>query len=123
MKTMAKKRLADVLVDTLAAAGVKNIYGLAGDSLNGITDSIRARDNIKQAGVKTTDRGYVKVNERLETMAPDVWAVGECAGSPHFTQLRDAIFAHPTMLEGLIPLFTNVPPATAAIVNAQALPT
>jgi pyruvate dehydrogenase (quinone) len=47
MKLMNKKRVADVLVDTLVAAGVKNIYGLAGDSLNGITDSIRTRDNIK----------------------------------------------------------------------------
>ena len=189
-----------------------------------------------QGGVETTDGGYVKVNERLETTAPDVWAVGECAGSPHFTHiafddfrivrdnilgghrvttgrqvpfcmftdpefariglsemeanergiayrlariplvavlrtrtlsetrgfmkalieaksdrilgftifgveagevmaavqiamiaglpytaLRDAIFTHPTMLEGLIPLFTNVPHAAAAVANVQAL--
>src|SRR5436309_5320370 len=40
-----------------------------------------------KAGVETTDRGYVKVNERLETTAPDVWAVGDCAGSPHFTHI------------------------------------
>ena len=44
---MNNKKVADVLVDTLVAAGVKNIYGLAGDSLNGITDSIRTRDNIQ----------------------------------------------------------------------------
>ena len=37
---MARNRLADVLVDTLVAAGVKRVYGLVGDSLNGITDSI-----------------------------------------------------------------------------------
>jgi pyruvate dehydrogenase (quinone) len=52
MKTMANKRVADVLVDTLVAAGVKNIYGLAGDSLNGITDSIRKRDKIKWIPVR-----------------------------------------------------------------------
>ncbi len=39
---MAKKRVADLLVDVLAAAGVRRIYGVSGDSLNGITDSIRA---------------------------------------------------------------------------------
>lgn len=39
------------------------------------------------AGVQITDRGYIKVNERLETTAPDVWAVGDCAGSPHFTHI------------------------------------
>jgi pyruvate dehydrogenase (quinone) len=45
--TLTHKRVADVLVDTLVAAGVGNVYGLAGDSLNGITDSIRARKNLK----------------------------------------------------------------------------
>lgn len=39
------------------------------------------------AGVETTERGYIKVNERLETTAPDVWAVGDCAGSPNFTHI------------------------------------
>jgi pyruvate dehydrogenase (quinone) len=49
---MSTKRVADVLVDTLLAAGVERIYGLAGDSLNGITDSIRARDNIRWIPVR-----------------------------------------------------------------------
>jgi pyruvate/2-oxoglutarate dehydrogenase complex dihydrolipoamide dehydrogenase (E3) component len=39
------------------------------------------------AGVELTDRGYIKVNERLETTAADVWAIGECAGSPQFTHI------------------------------------
>ena len=43
---MAKKTVANLLVDTLVVAGVKRVYGLAGDSLNGITDSIRTRDDI-----------------------------------------------------------------------------
>ena len=41
----------------------------------------------KSAGVELDARGYVKVNERLETTAPDVWAVGDCAGSPQFTHV------------------------------------
>src|SRR5258707_3655414 len=49
---MSNKTVAAVLVDTLVAAGVKNVYGLAGDSLNGITDSIRTRDNIKWAHMR-----------------------------------------------------------------------
>ena len=40
---------------------------------------------LEVAGVELTERGHVKVNERLETTAPGVWAVGDCAGSPHFT--------------------------------------
>jgi len=39
------------------------------------------------AGVQLTDDGYVKVNERLETTAPGVWAVGDVAGSPKFTHI------------------------------------
>jgi pyruvate/2-oxoglutarate dehydrogenase complex dihydrolipoamide dehydrogenase (E3) component len=42
---------------------------------------------LELAGVETTERGYIKVNERLETTAPDVWAVGDCAGSPQFTHI------------------------------------
>jgi pyruvate/2-oxoglutarate dehydrogenase complex dihydrolipoamide dehydrogenase (E3) component len=42
---------------------------------------------VELAGVALTDRGYFKVNERLETTAPDVWAMGDCAGTPHFTHM------------------------------------
>src|SRR6266446_5355749 len=54
------------------------------------------------AGVETTNRGYVKVNERLETTAPDVWAAGECAGSPHFTHISENDFhiVHDNILGG-----------------------
>lgn len=39
--------VADVLVDTLSSIGVKRIYGIVGDSLNGITNSLRAKKNIE----------------------------------------------------------------------------
>ena len=42
---------------------------------------------VELAGVELTDQGYVKVNERLETTAPGVWAIGEVAGSPQFTHV------------------------------------
>src|SRR6267143_1783837 len=42
---MAKKRVADLLIETLVQAGVERIYGVSGDSLNGITDSIRRREH------------------------------------------------------------------------------
>jgi pyruvate/2-oxoglutarate dehydrogenase complex dihydrolipoamide dehydrogenase (E3) component len=37
------------------------------------------------AGIALDEHGFVRVNDRLETTAPAVWAMGECAGSPHFT--------------------------------------
>jgi pyruvate/2-oxoglutarate dehydrogenase complex dihydrolipoamide dehydrogenase (E3) component len=42
---------------------------------------------LEEAGVELDGRGYVRVNERLETSASDVWAIGECAGSPQFTHV------------------------------------
>jgi len=42
---------------------------------------------LEKAGVETTARGHVKVNERLQTTADGVWAIGDCAGSPHFTHI------------------------------------
>jgi pyruvate/2-oxoglutarate dehydrogenase complex dihydrolipoamide dehydrogenase (E3) component len=44
------------------------------------------------AGVELTDRSYIKVNERLQTTAEGVWAVGEVAGSPHFTHISEDDF-------------------------------
>jgi pyruvate dehydrogenase (quinone) len=49
---MAKKRVADLLVDVLAAAGVRRMYGVSGDSLNGITDSIRANRQLEWIHVR-----------------------------------------------------------------------
>jgi pyruvate/2-oxoglutarate dehydrogenase complex dihydrolipoamide dehydrogenase (E3) component len=43
-------------------------------------------------GVRLDGRGYVQVNDRLETTAPDVWAIGECAGSPQFTHVSEDDF-------------------------------
>lgn len=42
---------------------------------------------VELAGVKLTDRGYIKVDEHLRTTAPGVWAIGEVAGSPQFTHI------------------------------------
>lgn len=42
---------------------------------------------LEQTGVEVLDSGYIKVNERLETTADGVWAMGECAGSPQFTHI------------------------------------
>ena len=48
---MAKK-VADLIVEVLVDAGVRRIYGVSGDSLNGITDSIRSRGDIQWVGVR-----------------------------------------------------------------------
>ena len=39
------------------------------------------------AGVELNERGFIRVNERLEATAPGIWAIGDCAGSPQFTHV------------------------------------
>ena len=51
------KRVADLVVDVLSEAGVQRIYGVTGDSLNGITDAIRARRQVQWIHVRNEETG------------------------------------------------------------------
>jgi pyruvate/2-oxoglutarate dehydrogenase complex dihydrolipoamide dehydrogenase (E3) component len=78
------------------------------------TDSL----SCERAGVELDSRGFVRVNDTLQTTAPDVWAMGDCAGTPLFTHagfddfriVRDNLAGKPHSKRGrLIPscLFTD----------------
>jgi pyruvate/2-oxoglutarate dehydrogenase complex dihydrolipoamide dehydrogenase (E3) component len=76
------------------------------------------------AGIELDARGYIKVNERLETTAPSVWAMGECAGSPQFTHVayddfrivRDNLMgANRTTLDRLVPFCMFTDPELARV--------
>jgi pyruvate/2-oxoglutarate dehydrogenase complex dihydrolipoamide dehydrogenase (E3) component len=43
--------------------------------------------DLDKAGVETDERGYIKVNGRLETSAPGIWAIGDVKGGPAFTHI------------------------------------
>jgi pyruvate/2-oxoglutarate dehydrogenase complex dihydrolipoamide dehydrogenase (E3) component len=107
--------ISDAMLDLFRAEGIEvllhtsllNVNGASGQSVRvkvergGETHQIEASDllvatgrtpntrgiGLDKAGVELDDRGYIKVNERLETTAPGVWAMGECAGSPQFTHV------------------------------------
>jgi pyruvate/2-oxoglutarate dehydrogenase complex dihydrolipoamide dehydrogenase (E3) component len=99
--------LADEGIDILLNARIKQVSGKCGDSVsviveqNGIDKVLRGSHvlvatgrnpnteglGLELTGVELTDRGYIKVNERLQTTAPGVWAIGEVAGSPQFTHI------------------------------------
>jgi pyruvate/2-oxoglutarate dehydrogenase complex dihydrolipoamide dehydrogenase (E3) component len=48
---------------------------------------------LETAGIEVTENGHIRVNERLETSAPNVWAMGDCAGSPYFTHVAEDDFS------------------------------
>jgi pyruvate dehydrogenase (quinone) len=71
------KRVAEVFVDVLAAAGVERIYGVAGDSLNGITDSVRKRHGIDWVGVRHEETAAFAAGAEAALTGK----LGVCAGS------------------------------------------
>jgi pyruvate/2-oxoglutarate dehydrogenase complex dihydrolipoamide dehydrogenase (E3) component len=99
--------LADEGVDVLLNARIKQVSGKSGDSVsvvieqNGMEKVLRGTHilvatgrhpntealGLELTGVELTGRGYIKVNDRLQTTAAGVWAIGEVAGSPQFTHI------------------------------------
>ena len=90
-----------------------------------------ARIGLEKAGVELDGRGYIRVNGRLETSAPDVWAVGECAGSPQFTHISEDDFriirdnlagGNRSTRDRLIPycMFTDPPLARVGLSEGEA---
>jgi pyruvate/2-oxoglutarate dehydrogenase complex dihydrolipoamide dehydrogenase (E3) component len=83
------------------------------------------------AGVQIDERGYIRVNDRLQTSADDVWAIGEAAASPQFTHVsvddfrivRDNMAGgHRSTSDRLIPytLFTDPPLARVGLNETDA---
>jgi pyruvate/2-oxoglutarate dehydrogenase complex dihydrolipoamide dehydrogenase (E3) component len=79
---------------------------------------------LEKAGVALTPKNFVQVNERLETTAEGVYAVGDCAGSPFFTHIafddfrvvRDNLNGRPRTTTGrLVPSCLFVDPELAQI--------
>lgn len=75
---MARKRVADVLVDTLVAAGVKRVYGLVGDSLNAITDSIRPRKELQWVPVRHEETAGFAAGAEAQVTGELTVCAGSC---------------------------------------------
>jgi pyruvate/2-oxoglutarate dehydrogenase complex dihydrolipoamide dehydrogenase (E3) component len=112
------------------AAGERTLAGSDILAATGRTPNT-AGIGLETAGVQLDARGYIKVNDRLETSAPEVWAIGECAGSPQFTHvseddfriIRDNLAGGNRSTRGrLVPycLFTDPPLARVGVSEREA---
>jgi pyruvate/2-oxoglutarate dehydrogenase complex dihydrolipoamide dehydrogenase (E3) component len=104
--------LRDDGIDVLLQAEIVNVAGRSGEA---VTLRVRAagsemavagsdilvaagrtpntdRIDVAKAGIELDPRGFIRVNDRLQTTAADVWALGECAGSPQFTHVGEDDF-------------------------------
>lgn len=97
----------DEEIQFVTSAVVERVEGLSGAEVtlhltsNGVPSTLKGSHlvvatgrtpntqniGLELAGVELTPKGHIKVNERLETTAPGVWAMGDCAGSPYFTHI------------------------------------
>jgi pyruvate/2-oxoglutarate dehydrogenase complex dihydrolipoamide dehydrogenase (E3) component len=96
-------------IDVLLGTQVLGISGLSGDQVSlqlKTGNSVRTLEGsdilvatgrtpntagvgLEKAGIEVTEKGHIRVNDRLETTAPNVWAMGESAGSPYFTHVSE----------------------------------
>ncbi|HYT20145.1 MAG TPA: ubiquinone-dependent pyruvate dehydrogenase [Candidatus Polarisedimenticolia bacterium] len=78
------KKVADLLVDVLAEAGVQRIYGVVGDSLNGITDSIRVKKNLEWVHVRHEEVGAFAAGAEAHLTGKLAVCAGSCGpGNMH----------------------------------------
>jgi pyruvate/2-oxoglutarate dehydrogenase complex dihydrolipoamide dehydrogenase (E3) component len=100
-------------IDVVLGMPVLSVKGVSGDEvsvqiLNGNgTRTVRGTDlivamgrtpntdgvGLDRAGIEVTEKGHIRVNDRLETTAANVWAMGDCAGSPYFTHVSEDDFS------------------------------
>lgn len=74
---MPKITVADILVETLAASGVKRIYGVVGDSLNGITDALQRKKNIQWIHTRHEESAALAAGSEAQLTGE----LAACAGS------------------------------------------
>jgi pyruvate/2-oxoglutarate dehydrogenase complex dihydrolipoamide dehydrogenase (E3) component len=107
-----RRILSDEGIDVVVEAELLRVQGRSGDNVNLAIRTASGERNIagsdilvavgrvpntagiglEKTGVELDGRGFIRVNERLETSAPKVWALGECAGSPQFTHISEDDF-------------------------------
>jgi pyruvate/2-oxoglutarate dehydrogenase complex dihydrolipoamide dehydrogenase (E3) component len=104
--------LSDEGIQVLVAAETLHVHGRSGEEVRLVVRMTSGEQHIEgsdilvaagripntagigleKAGVEVDGRGYIRVNERLETSTSEVWAIGECAGSPQFTHVSEDDF-------------------------------
>jgi pyruvate/2-oxoglutarate dehydrogenase complex dihydrolipoamide dehydrogenase (E3) component len=143
--------LADEGTQFIVGAEVVRVQGRSGKNVSLVVRTIAGEQNLEgsdilvaagripntadigldKAGVELDAHGFVRVNERLETRAPDVWAIGECAGSPQFTHVSEDDFriirdnlagGRRSTRDRLVPycMFTDPPLARVGLSEAEA---
>jgi len=81
---MSQKSVAEIIVETLAAAGVKRIYGVVGDSLNGMLEALRIQKTIEWIGVRHEETAAFAAGAQAHLTGELAVCAGSCGpGNMH----------------------------------------
>jgi len=81
---MSQKSVAEIIVETLAAAGVKRIYGVVGDSLNGMLEALRIQKTIEWIGVRHEETAAFAAGAQAHLTGQLAVCAGSCGpGNMH----------------------------------------
>src|SRR6202047_5268184 len=89
------KTVADQLAETLAAAGVKRIYGIVGDSLNGLTDALRRQSKIEWVHVRHEEVAAFAAGAEAHLTGELAVCAGSC-GPRHLHLIHGLFCFHPS---------------------------
>ncbi|MGA7808902.1 ubiquinone-dependent pyruvate dehydrogenase [Bradyrhizobium sp.] len=84
------KKVADIVTGVLSRAGVRRIYGVAGDSLNGITESLRTREDIEWVHVRHEEVAAFAAGAEAQLTGELAVCAGSCG--PGNTHLINGLF-------------------------------
>src|SRR5260370_34871703 len=104
---MAKQTVADVLVHTLVARGVERMYGVSGDSLNGITDSIRRHGHLRWVHVRHEETAAFAAGAEAHLTGRLAVCPGSCG--PGNLPLINGLYACPRSRAALPPPAPHAP--------------
>jgi pyruvate dehydrogenase (quinone) len=81
---MATAKIAKIIVDTLESVGVKRVYGVPGDSLNGITDAIRTHKSVEWVHMRNEEAAAFAAGAEAHLTCKLAVCAGSCGpGNTH----------------------------------------
>ena len=75
---MTTKKVSELFIEVLAEAGVERIYGVSGDSLNGITDAVRKQRQIRWVHMRHEEAGAFAAGAEAQLTGKLAVCAGSC---------------------------------------------
>jgi pyruvate/2-oxoglutarate dehydrogenase complex dihydrolipoamide dehydrogenase (E3) component len=118
--TRVEKEQGGVAVSVIVKGTTETVHGshlLVATGRKPNTDDL----GLQGAGVQTDQRGFIRVNNRLETNVPGVWALGDVKGGPAFTHIsfNDYQIVYANLVDGKALTTDNRPVPYAVFTDPQ----